>query len=74
MNWEVIISAAVPVVSGVALMLYKMGAIDSKLAFLQRTVDGLIVRMDRIENRMGRIDNRMDRFERHFYKHHKKHK
>ncbi len=60
MNWEVIVSATVPVVGGVALMLYKMGTIDSKLGFLQKTVDSLVVRMDRVEKNL--------------YKHKRKHK
>jgi hypothetical protein len=49
MNWEVAISAAVPVLTGVAMMLYKLGSIDTKLAFLQKAVDNLVIRMDRVE-------------------------
>jgi hypothetical protein len=36
MNWEVVLSAAVPVLTGVALMLYKMGSIDTKLVSCRR--------------------------------------
>jgi hypothetical protein len=51
MSWEITLGIGVPVATGVILLVNKLGNIDAKLEFLQKTVEGVIGRMDRYEER-----------------------
>lgn len=49
MNWEILIGVGVPGLGAVVLLVNKLTSIDTKLNFLQKTVENLILRMDRYD-------------------------
>jgi hypothetical protein len=65
MDWEIIVSVGIPAATGVILLTSKLSKIDTRLDFLQKTVESLITRMDRVEQRL-------DRFELHYKKYRRK--
>jgi hypothetical protein len=56
MNWEVFVGIGIPVVAAVVLLVHKLTKIDTKLGFLQKTVDNLVVRVDGIDNKLISVE------------------